>query len=147
LGSHAANGGVKDGQPALQKQANLQHGLLFLRRVQGHTLIVMWLSTLVTLGAFQTTYILRSPGFYAATQPQNAAVPWPTISPPRTGSGFLVYLHSSIVTMSQKSTVLQADKSDDVDGLSSTASKCQSVVARSATMRETVRGKIYQNWR
>ena len=38
-------------------------------------------------------------------------------------------------------------KFDDVDGLSSTASKCQSVVARSATMRETVCGKIYQNWR
>jgi hypothetical protein len=63
------------------------------------------------------------------------------------GSGFLAHLHSTMVTMSQKSSVLQPAKSDDVDGLSSTASKCQSVVARSATMRETVRGKIYQNWR
>ena len=49
--------------------------------------------------------------------------------------------------MSQKSSLLQVARSDDVDGLSSTASKCQSVVARSATMRETVRGKIYQDWR
>ena len=52
------------------------------------------------------------------------------------------HLHSSMVTMSQKSSVLQPAKSDD--GLSSPASKCQSAVARSATMRETVRGKIYQ---
>src|SRR5580704_12525029 len=56
--------------------------------------------------------------------------------------GFLAHLRSSMVTMSQKSSVLQPAKSDD--GLSSPASKCQSVVARSATMRETVRGKIYQ---
>ena len=42
---------------------------------------------------------------------------------------------------------LSLAKADDVDGLSSMASKCQSVVARSATKRETVRGKIYQNWR
>jgi hypothetical protein len=57
-------------------------------------------------------------------------------------SGFLAHLPSSMVTMSQKSSVLQPAESDDVDGLSSTASKCQSVVARSATMRETVRGNI-----
>jgi hypothetical protein len=42
---------------------------------------------------------------------------------------------------------IQPAESDDVDGLSSTASKCQSVVARIATTRETVRGKVYQNWR
>jgi hypothetical protein len=62
-------------------------------------------------------------------------------------SGFLAHLHSLTVTMSQNSSVLQPAESDDVDGLSSTASKCQSVVARSATMRETVRRNIYQNWR
>jgi len=36
---------------------------------------------------------------------------------------------------------------DEADGLSSAASKCQSLVARSVTKRETVHGKIYQNWR
>ena len=32
----------------------------------------------------------------------------------------LAHLHSSMVTMSQKSSVIQPAKSDDVDGLSST---------------------------
>jgi hypothetical protein len=36
---------------------------------------------------------------------------------------------------------------DDVDGLSSTASKCQNVVAGSGTRRETVHGTIYQDRR
>src|ERR1700682_5022573 len=64
-----------------------------------------------------------------------------------TGPDFCLIFAPSKATMSQKSSLLQPAKSDDVDGLSSTASKCQSVVARSATKREAVRGKGYQNWR
>ncbi|PZR91510.1 MAG: hypothetical protein DLM68_03310 [Hyphomicrobiales bacterium] len=77
--------------------------------------------------------------------------PWRDL-PPGYGNWHSIYTRfkrglTSVGRIEKKSSLQKTAQSDDVDGLSSTASKCQSVVARSATMKETVRGKIYQNWR